>query len=163
MKLKLTDYQHKLLLEFQKRAYSFDWDDNVLFMPTRIYLEKKRGDGWIPISVSTEEFRKIRKSIGKSFRYIDNDPMKSFKDFRDYNSFINDTKEALSKKKYGPSFDKFKEALSYASDFSIITARGNPPKAIKDAIKIIIDTELSEEERNRCVPMLHNRCLRLVY
>jgi len=149
MKIKLTDQQHNLLLEFQKRAYSFDWDDNILFMPTRIYLEKRVNDGWVPVSVSTEEFREIRKLIGKKFKYINDDPMESFKDFRSYESFINDTKESLSKKKYGPSFDKFKESLSYASDFSIITARGNPPKAIKDAIKIIIDTELSEEEKGQ--------------
>ena len=63
--------------------------------------------------------------------------MESFKDFRSYDSFINDTKEALSKNQFGPSFDKFREALAYASDFSIITARGNPPEAIKDAIKLL--------------------------
>ena len=45
MKIKLTKYQEKLLLEFQKRAYSFDWDDNILVMPTRINLEKKAGRG----------------------------------------------------------------------------------------------------------------------
>jgi len=139
MKLKLTNSQHKLLLEFQKRAYSFDWDDNILFMPTRIYLEKKVGKGWVPVSFSTEEFRGIRKLIGDKFRYVNNDPLESFKDFRNYDSFIRDTREAIKKKSYGPSFDKFIEALSYASDFSIITARGNPPQAIKDAIQIIID------------------------
>ena len=147
MKLKLTEYQHKLLLEFQKRAYSFDWDDNILFMPTRIYLEKKVGKGWVPVSFSTEEFREIRKLIGKNFRYVNNNPLESFKDFRSYDSFIKDTKEALNKKLYGPSFGKFIEALSYGSDFSIITARGNPPQAIKDAIQIIIDTILSEEQK----------------
>ena len=149
MNIKLTDHQHKLLLEFQKRAYSFDWDDNILVMPTRIYLEKKVGNGWVPVSISTEEFRDIRKLLGKEFRYIDNNPLKAFVDFRDYDAFIRDTKESLKKNNYGPSFDKFKEALSYASDFSIITARGNPPKAIKEAIKIIIDTELTEEEKNQ--------------
>ena len=149
MKLKLTDRQHKLLLEFQKRAYSFDWDDNILVMPTRIYLEKRVGDGWVPISVSTEEFREVRKYLGNKYRYIDNDPYKSFVDFRSYDAFLKDTKEALDKQSFGPSFEKFKEALSYGSDFSIITARGNPPNAIKDAIKIIIDTILSEEEKNQ--------------
>ena len=54
MKLKITDSQNKILLEFQKRAYSFDWDDNILFMPTRIHLEKRRGKGWVPVSFSTE-------------------------------------------------------------------------------------------------------------
>ena len=149
MKLKLTEYQHKLLLEFQKRAYSFDWDDNILIMPTRIYLEKKAGKGWVPISVSTEEFRDIRKLIGDKFRYVNNNPFSSFVDFRSYDAFINDTKESLKNNKYGPSFDKFKEALSYGSDFSIITARGNPPNAIKDAIKIIIEEELSDEEKSQ--------------
>jgi hypothetical protein len=147
MKLKLTDTQHKLLLEFQKRAYSFDWDDNILFMPTRIYLEKKVGKGWVPVSVSTEEFREIRKLIGKNFRYVNDNPLESFKDFRSYDSFIKDTKEALNKKLYGPSFGKFIEALSYANDFSIITARGNPPTAIKDGIQIIIDTVLTDEQK----------------
>ena len=155
MKLRLTKHQNKLLLEFQKRAYSFDWDDNLLFMPTRIYLEKKVKKGWVPISVSTEEFREIRKEVGKLYRYIDNDPMKSFRDFRSYDSFIKDTKEALKKKGFGPSFDKFREALSYGSDFSIITARGNPPQAIKDAIKIIIDTILTEDERTQMIANLH--------
>ena len=147
MKLKLTNTQHKLLLEFQKRAYSFDWDDNILFMPTRIYLEKKVGKGWVPVSFSTEEFRDVRKMVGDQFRYIDNDPLKSFKDFRSHDSFIKDTKDALKKKSYGPSFEKFIEALSYASDFSIITARGNPPQAIKDAIQIIIDTVLTDDQK----------------
>jgi len=70
MKLKLTEHQHKLLLEFQKRAYSFDWDDNILFMPTKVYLDKRAGKGWVPVSVSTEEFAQIRGDIGKNFRYL---------------------------------------------------------------------------------------------
>jgi len=155
MKFKITPDQNTLLLEFQKRAYSFDWDDNILFMPTKIYVEKKDGRKWVPISVSTEEFREIRHLIGKGFRYIDNDPMKSFRDFRSYDSFIRDTKEAISKNAFGPSFDKFKEALSYGSDFSIITARGNPPAAIKDAIMIIINEILTEEERNQMIANLY--------
>ena len=149
MNIKLTEYQHKLLLEFQKRAYSFDWDDNILMMPTRIKLEKKVGKGWVPVSISTEEFREIRKLIGGKFRYVDNDLKKSFADFRSHDAFIRDTLEALNNRSLGPSFDKFKEALSYGSDFSIITARGNPPAAIKEAIKIIIDKELSKEEKTQ--------------
>ncbi len=147
MKLKLTDNQHKLLLEFQKRAYSFDWDDNILFMPTKVYLDKRAGKGWVPVSVSTEEFAQIRGDIGKNFRYRDNSIAETFKDFRSYESFINDTKEALSKNAFGPSFNKFKEALINTHDFSIITARGNPPTAIKDSIKLIISDTLSDGEK----------------
>ncbi len=31
--------------------YAFDWDDNILSMPTVIHLEKKDGDSWIPVDV----------------------------------------------------------------------------------------------------------------
>ena len=61
MKLKLTESQYKTLLEFQKRAYSFDWDDNILNMPTHIHLEKMVGDEWIPVDVSTSEFAEMRQ------------------------------------------------------------------------------------------------------
>tara|TARA_R100001460_G_scaffold31582_2_gene62203 strand:- start:394 stop:1212 length:819 start_codon:yes stop_codon:yes gene_type:complete len=155
MKIKLSQYQKSLLLEFKKRAYSFDWDDNILFMPTKIYLEKKVGDGWIPVLVGTEEFREIRNRVGKDYRYEKDDLYYAFKDFRDYDAFIRDTKEALRKKSFGPSFDKFKEALLYGNDFSIITARGNPPKAIKDGIKVIIDTLFTEEQKEKMLSNLH--------
>ena len=155
MKLKLNQYQKHLLLEFKKRAYSFDWDDNILFMPTQIYLDKKVGDGWVPVLVGTEEFREIRSKIGKEYRYGNDDLYYAFKDFRDYDAFIKDTKEALRKKSFGPSFDKFMEALLYGNDFSIITARGNPPKAIKDGIKLIIDTLFTEEQKEKMLSNLY--------
>jgi len=116
-------------------------------MPTKVYLDKRAGKGWVPVSVSTEEFAQIRGDIGKNFRYRDNSITETFKDFRSYESFINDTKEALSKNAFGPSFNKFKEALINTHDFSIITARGNPPTAIKDSIKLIISDTLSDEEK----------------
>lgn len=154
-KIIINQHQKGLLTEFKKRAYSFDWDDNILFMPTKIYLEKKVGDGWIPVLVGTEEFREIRNRVGKDYRYEKDDLYYAFKDFRDYDAFIRDTKEALRKKSFGPSFDKFKEALLYGNDFSIITARGNPPKAIKDGIKVIIDTLFTEEQKEKMLSNLH--------
>ena len=42
------------------RAYSFDWDDNILRMPTTIKMLKNTESGWEPINVSTEEFALIR-------------------------------------------------------------------------------------------------------
>ena len=155
MKIKLSQYQKSLLLEFKKRAYSFDWDDNILFMPTQIYLEKKVGDGWVPVSISTEEFREIRNKIGTDYKYGNDDLFYAFKDFRDYDAFIKDTKEALRKKAFGPSFNKFIEALEYGNDFSIITARGNPPNAIKEGIKVIIDTVFTKEQKEKMLSNLH--------
>ena len=35
------------------KFYIFDWDDNILHMPTKIHLEKKDDDGvWRPVEVS---------------------------------------------------------------------------------------------------------------
>ena len=139
MKLKLTESQYKLLKEFKKRAYSFDWDDNILMMPTRIHLDYNvEGLVWVPVTVSTEQFRSIRHKLGTEFRYINDDPNEAFKDFRSHDAFLRDVEEALSYMRYGPSFNKFKEALISGSDFSIITARSNPPQAIKEGIKLII-------------------------
>jgi len=159
-KLIITESQYKLLKEFKKKAYSFDWDDNILIMPTRIHLEynvnsndiadlgSEGNNIWVPVSVSTEQFRSVRHKLGKDFRYPNNDILSAFKDFRDYDAFIEDTKRALSNRSYGPSFNKFKEALISGSDFSIITARSNPPQAIKEGIKVIIrDMGWGEEKQ----------------
>jgi len=103
-KIIITESQYKLLKEFKKKAYSFDWDDNILIMPTRIHLDYNVNSNniadlgsegnsiWVPVSVSTEQFRSVRHKLGKEFRYLNNDILQSFKDFRDYNAFIEDTK-----------------------------------------------------------------------
>jgi hypothetical protein len=146
MKVQLTESQYEMLLEFQKRAYSFDWDDNILNMPTQIHLEKKVGNEWVPVDVSTSEFAEVRHEIGKRFRLLNDNPVDAFEDFRDYDAFQKDTKEAIRKKDFGPSFQKFKEALMYGNDFSIITARGQSPKALKDGTKLLIDLTFSPDE-----------------
>ena len=148
MKVKLTESQYKLLKEFKKRAYSFDWDDNILMMSTRIHLDYNvNGLAWVPVSVSTEEFRSIRHKLGTEFRFLNDNEGESFKDFEGYDAFISDTEEALDSRSYGPSFNKFKEALISGSDFSIITARSNPPRAIKDGIKLIIRKSFNYDEQ----------------
>lgn len=146
MKLHINESQYEMLLEFQKRAYSFDWDDNILNMPSQIHLEKKVGNDWIPVDVSTSEFAEIRHKLGGEYRLLNDNPIDAFEDFKNYEAFQRDTKEAIRKKNFGPSFDKFKEALIYGNDFSIITARGNSPKALKDGVKILIDMTFSPDE-----------------
>ena len=150
MNIKITESQYKILKETKKKVYSFDRDDNILNMPTRIHLDYSvNGLLWVPVSVSTEQFRSVRHKIGTEFRYLNDDIKQSFKDFRDYDAFIRDVKNALNSGSYsyGPSFNKFKEALKSGSDFSIITARSNSPQAIKDGIKILIDRTFKYDER----------------
>ena len=149
MIIKLTESQFKLLNEVKKKAYSFDWDDNILIMPTRIHLDYNvNGLVWVPISVSTEQFRSVRHKLGTEFRYLNDDMLQSFKDFRDYDAFLKDVQSAINNRSYGPSFNKFKEALINGSDFSIITARSNPPQALKDGIKILIDKTFTYREKD---------------
>jgi len=148
MKVKLTESQYKLLKEFKKRAYSFDWDDNILMMSTRIHLDYSvNGLTWVPVSVSTEQFKNIRHKLGTEFRYLNDDISQSFIDFKSYDAFLKDVVEALTLNRFGPSFNKFKEALISGSDFSIITARSNPPQSIKEGIKIIIEKNFNHSEK----------------
>jgi len=147
MKLKLTESQYKTLLEFQKRAYSFDWDDNILNMPTHIHLEKKVGGEYVPVDVSTSEFAEMRHLVGTEYRLLNDNPLEAFADFRDYDAFMRDTQKAVRQGEFGPSFDKFKEALMYGNDFSIITARGQSPKALRDGTRLLIDLTFSDDEK----------------
>ena len=147
MKVQLTESQYNRLLEFQKRAYSFDWDDNILNMPTQIHLEKKVGGEFIPVDVSTSEFAEMRHLVGTEYRLLNDNPLEAFADFRDYDAFMRDTQKAVRNNSYGPSFDKFKEALMYGNDFSIITARGQSPKALRDGTRLLIDLTFSEDEK----------------
>ena len=146
--MSLSLKKNKLLLEGIKKTYSFDWDDNILKMPTRIHLDYKiSGLHWVPVSVTTEQFRSIRHKIGIEFRYLNNNILDSFKDFREYESFLKDVKYALDSRDYGPSFKDFKEALINGEDFSIITARSNSPQSLIDGISILIQKNFSYDEK----------------
>ena len=127
------------------RGYSFDWDDNILFMPTKIKMERKDGDNWIPVDVSTGDFTELRDD--PTYRLSKN----SYSNFREPEAFIRDTKKAINEKMFGPSFDKFKESLIYANPFSIITARGTSPNTLKEGVKILISMTFDTDEINKMI------------
>jgi hypothetical protein len=135
----------KTLLETTLRSYIFDWDDNILYMPTTIKMDIKKDGKWVPVDVSTEEYANIRTS--PDYRLRNEDPSLAFKDFRDSEPFIRDTKKAIHNNKFAPSADKFKEALIFANPFGINTARGHKPKILKDGVKIFIDMVFTEDEK----------------
>lgn len=128
------------------KYYAFDWDDNILIMPTKIYMEKKEDGVWVPVEVSTREFAKVRKL--ENWRTTPN----SFCEFIDYgprgkNAFVEDVKMAVKNKQFGPSWDKFIECLIKGSIFAIITARGHEPDTIRKGVEWIIWNFLTKEER----------------
>jgi len=145
----------EILLEMKSnrklRLYAFDWDDNILQMPTKIKMDQKVGKRWKPIEVSTEKFAEIRTE--PDYRVRNNNPKEAFIDFTLPDTFLRDSKEAILKDKKSPSFNKFKESLIYANPFSIITARGHNPEVLKKGVKMFIHLVLSPEEKEK---MLEN-------
>lgn len=116
------------------KYYAFDWDDNIVHMPTEIMLKNDEGD---EVGMSTEDFAKYRSMVGKeNFDYKGNtivgfsdDPFRFFRTEGD-KQFIIDAMNA----KVGPAFDDFREAINNGSIFAIITARGHNPETIKQGV-----------------------------
>ena len=124
------------------RAYSFDWDDNILKMPTTIKMLKKTDGDWKPVNVGTEDFAFFRNNT--MYKLDDG----AFDNFINDEAFIKDLEKALSTKSYAPSFNKFKEALIYANPISIITARGHKPETLRKGMDLVVSYTFSENELN---------------
>ena len=136
------------------RYMSFDWDNNILHMPTLIHIDTWKDGIWIPKDILPEEFAKIRKDEGSLWRGRNNDLILTFEDFRDNgprgkNAFIEDAKWAVINKKFGPSFHDFINTLINGHIFLIITARGHEPETIKKFVKWLICNYMTQEQREK--------------
>ena len=116
------------------RYYAFDWDDNIVYMPTKIMVKNDKGQ---EMGMSTEDFAKYRSLIGvddfnyegeRIVGYAEN-PFKHFRTEGD-KRFIIDAMLAEP----GPSWGDFVECINNGSIFSIITASGHTPRVIKEAV-----------------------------
>ena len=107
------------------KYYAFDWDDNLMFMPTKIYLLDENDN---TVGMSTEDFAEYRTEIGKE----------PFRDFgvKGDNKFLIDAMKAPT----GPAWADFVEAINNGSIFSIVTARGHTPSVLKEAVHKLINT-----------------------
>lgn len=126
-----------------------DWDDNILFMPTKIKMDIKDNNVWKPIDVSTEDFAKIRNN--PNYRIRNNNQDEAFKDFQDSEPFFRDIRKAIKNKKFAPSAEKFKETLYYANPFAINTARGHKPSDLKKGTMLFINLTFTKKEKNEMV------------
>jgi len=144
------------------KYYMFDWDDNILHMPTRIHLERRTARGWQPYDVSTSHFARIRRRM-TNCRPLRNDWDAAFADFYDAGSrgagaFLDDTRRALDpivrrKARGAPSFEKFRRALIEGRLFAIITARSHSGAAIRQGVEYFIGKILRPAEKAK---MLRN-------
>lgn len=122
------------------KYYAFDWDDNIVTMPTQIIL---LGEDDEEVGMSTEDFADYRALIGKEpFEYKDkmivgyaNDPYRNF-GVKGDGAFIIDSMMAST----GPSWDDFVECINGGSIFAIITARGHTPSVLRESIYNFIVT-----------------------
>ena len=134
--------------------YFFDFDDNVAYLLTGIYIfHKQTGE---EIALSSGEFARGHHHIGKHGEFKDyelrmDDPQNgSFRDFRDHDiglipsllgskqKFVNDVLHILGLADYrwkGPSWDCFYHAVFNQRPLSIITARGHGIETVKAGIE----------------------------
>jgi len=90
------------------KYYAFDWDDNIVHMPTEIVLKDDNGE---EVGMSTADFAEYRTKVGKSdFDYnghtivgFAENPFRNFRTEGD-KQFIIDAMKA----KVGPAFDDFR-------------------------------------------------------
>ena len=151
------------------KYYIFDWDDNILHMPTKIKMEHLEDDGtWKEVEVSTSTFALVRADEEHYRPPSDGGWAAAFANFEDpknqseaddgNNCFILDTLDALEKvehgEKPGPSYNALKKTLREGRLFAIVTARGHSPKTIERAVRIFIKYALSEDEREEMMSNL---------
>jgi len=143
------------------KYYIFDWDDNILHMPTKIRMERLEPDGtWRPVEVSTATFALVRADVAH-YRAPGGDWAEAFRNFEDPpaggegaaspNLFLEDTVAALEKVEHGakpgPSYQALKKTLREGRLFAIVTARGHSPETLKKAVRIFIRYALTEDDR----------------
>jgi len=140
MKLTIVEgFKDKEELTPDMKYYAFDWDDNLMYMPTKIIVKDDKGN---EVGMGTEDFAEHRIDIGKNpFEYkgktivgFAENPFRNFRVEGDKN-FLLSTMLA----KTGPAWDDFVECINGGSVFAIITARGHNPKTIALGVKKLID------------------------
>jgi len=150
--------------------YFFDFDDNVVTLPTLIYLfHKKTGQAF---SITSQVFTENQNDIGQRGQFVDyeikfDDATGSFINFRDTDPediskepgktqiFIEDMEKALRQPDYtwkGPSWSCFYHAVFNHRPIAVITARGHHPETIKEGIRLLVrDKHLPHEPSYLCM------------
>lgn len=144
--------------------YAFDWDDNLMKMPTQIMLLDTEGN---EVGMSTEDFAAYRGKLknGEKFSYVSHTDSKEhlisgfatnpFRNFREEGDqkFIQDAK--IAEVVVGP-WRQFVRAINMGSYFAIITARGHNPNTLKRAVKELIDEGREGLNKQRLINSLKN-------
>ena len=146
------------------KYFIFDWDDNILHMPTRIHMEHLDEDGvWRPVTISTGLFTLARTDVEHYRAPAEGGWDAAFADFHDSPSdggrqFLHDTCAALRRIREGhtpgPSYETFRRTLVDGRIFAIVTARGHAPETLRRAVRLFVESALSAEEREEMMANL---------
>jgi hypothetical protein len=136
------------------KYYAFDWDDNVMNMPTKIIVQDDRGN---EIGMTTEDFAEYRHDLGKKpFVYngktivgYASQPFRNFRTEGD-RQFLNDVLIGG----FGPSWNDFVECINSGSIFAIITARGHNPETLKKGVYNLIKNNVGGLDPEQLVQSL---------
>ena len=135
--------------------YFFDFDDNIAFLSTPIFVFHKETGA--ELSLSSHEFAQHSQWIGEKGPYKDYqvnlcDHTGSFRRFRDQEfslvekfmgrkqKFVDDLAEALGFADFqwkGPSWNCFYHAVYNKRPISLITARGHHPNTIQSGLNLL--------------------------
>ncbi len=136
--------------------YFFDFDDNVMNLPTLLFLfHTETGD---EKAISTREFSLISHELGKLGFWKDyeirlDEQTGTFRRFRHHHfnlwerikgkkqPLVEDLVKIIKENEQlwkGPSWNFFWHAVHNSRPLSIITARGHRPQTIKEAIEILL-------------------------
>ena len=136
--------------------YAFDWDDNIMYMPTKIMVLSENEE---EVPMSTEDFAEHRQQIGvEPFNYKGTtvvgfapNPFRYFREEGDKYFIIDSMSAPL-----GPAWNDFVECINGGSIFAIITARGHNPQVLRDAIFNLIISNKNGLNRKKLEESLRN-------
>jgi hypothetical protein len=131
----------------------FDWDDNILHMPTKIYFIHN-GE---KVGVSTDEYIRLKETNWGNGEYEFFDG--SFDEFRDFGprgdrAFLLDTIIAIKNRDFGPSWYDFINTLVSGELFGIVTTRGHEPNSIRMTVEWIIFNYLNDDQQDKMIKNL---------
>jgi hypothetical protein len=134
-----------------EKYYAFDWDDNIVSMPTKIILKDEDGD---EVGMSTEDFATYREEIGKEPFEFEGHTIVGFAEdaykwfgVKGDKQFIVDAMTA----KPAAAWPDFVEAINNGSILAIVTARGHTPSVLKEGVYNYIVSNTNGIDSNELV------------
>jgi catechol 2,3-dioxygenase-like lactoylglutathione lyase family enzyme len=130
--------------------YFFDVDDNLLFLPTKLYLWNAETQVELPIS--SRDFAAVQNELGRPGKWQAwSARAETFRDFRDQpgvpaagQAFVTDLKAAVAHDMgwRGPSWPLLVHAAKFGRPIAVVTARGHEPQTIEAGLRELVALQL---------------------